>query len=282
MSLLQHRTQPRILLGSGPPLPSLVPRGMFVPVLCWGSFFMAGPHPRQSCGTQSQALCGPTILLTPASCRPWAAIPLATFLAFQVGRNHPASQDLHFCGPSSARHFHGYETGHRVDAEVQLLGSLPFVEPAHLPCKTRLGLHPGQEQLVRSQRLSHEEAEKRCLPPLLPPRGSGCETNPEWMLKLSCQVISHSQRDCTASCSTPAGSSSWRGATDIFMDMKLDTKLTQKFSCWVVFHLWILLGFLVKPSWAFTLDRSNWFLTWSTPEINTVLAWSQDSCRPCF
>nr|XP_051685640.1 uncharacterized protein LOC108175467 isoform X1 [Oryctolagus cuniculus] len=148
MSLLQHRTQPRIRLGSGPPLPSLVPRGMFVPVLCWGSFFMAGPHPRRSCGTQSQALCRPTILLTPASCRPWAAIPLAAFPAFQVGRNHPASQDLHFCGPSSARHFHGYETGHRVDAEVQLLGNLPFLEPAQLPCKTRLGLHPGQEQLV--------------------------------------------------------------------------------------------------------------------------------------
>ncbi|XP_069920409.1 uncharacterized protein [Oryctolagus cuniculus] len=174
MSLLQHRTQPRILLGSGPPLPSLVPRGMFVPVLCWGSFFMAGPHPRRSCGTQSQALCGPTILLTPASCRPWAAIPLAAFPAFQVGRNHPASQDLHFCGPSSAR-FRGSGGG---------------------------------------QRLSHEEAKKRCLPPLLPPRGPGCETNPEWTLKLSCQVISHSQRDCTASCSMPAGPSSWRGATE--------------------------------------------------------------------
>nr|XP_051686730.1 uncharacterized protein LOC127482625 [Oryctolagus cuniculus] len=153
MSLLQHRTQPRILLGSGPPLPSLVPRGMFVPVLCWGSFFMAGPHPRRSCGTQSQALCGPTILLTPASCRPWAAIPLAAFPAFQVGRNHPASQDLHFCGPSSARHFHGYETGHRVDAEVQLLGNLPFLELAQLPCKTWLGLCPGQEQLVADKYL---------------------------------------------------------------------------------------------------------------------------------
>nr|XP_051696609.1 uncharacterized protein LOC103346492 [Oryctolagus cuniculus] len=247
-----------------------------------GEFFHGGASSSTKLWDSEPGSVWPDDPADPASCRPWAAIPLAAFPAFQVGRNHPASQDLHFCGPSSARHFHGYETGHRVDAEVQLLGNLPFLEPAHLPCKTRLGLHPGQEQLVRSQRLSHEEAEKRCLPPLLPPRGSGCETNPEWMLKLSCQVISHSQRDCTASCSTPAGSSSWRGATDIFMDMKLDTKLTQKFSCWVVFHLWILLGFLVKPSWPFTLDRSNWFLTWSTPEINTVLAWSQDSCRPCF
>lgn len=93
---------PPALAWLAPAKPGFSP-GMFVPVLCWGSFFMAGPHPRRSCGTQSQALCGPTILLTPASCRPWAAIPLAASPAFQVGRNHPASQDLHFCGPSSAR-----------------------------------------------------------------------------------------------------------------------------------------------------------------------------------
>ena len=52
-----------------------------------------------------------------------------------------------------------------------------------------------------------------CLSPLLPRRGHRCETNAGWTLKLSCQVISHSQRDCTASCSMPGGASSWRGAT---------------------------------------------------------------------
>nr|XP_051697887.1 uncharacterized protein LOC103346194 isoform X5 [Oryctolagus cuniculus] len=50
---------------------------------------------------------------------------------------------------------------------------------------------------------------------------------------------------------------------DIFMDMKLDTELTLKFSCWVIFHFWSLLSFLVKPSCAFTLDRSIWM----TPRI---------------
>lgn len=37
------------------------------------------------------------------------------------------------------RHFHGYETGHRVDAEVQLLGNLPFLETARLPAKPSWG-----------------------------------------------------------------------------------------------------------------------------------------------
>nr|XP_051696790.1 uncharacterized protein LOC127489437 isoform X2 [Oryctolagus cuniculus] len=48
------------------------------------------------------------------------------------------------------RHFHGYEIGHRVDTEVQLLGNLPFLGTALLSCKTQLCLHPGQEQLTFS------------------------------------------------------------------------------------------------------------------------------------